>query len=72
VLTAPAVVLAAATTEVVTRVRALREPATQLTVWRIALLISLLVATAVAVLDASHDTERLFELAQYAYRTGQR
>jgi Zn-dependent protease with chaperone function len=69
-LTAPAVVLAAAATEVVARVHALRGPAPRLTLWRVAPLIALLVATAAAVLEAAHDTERIFELAQAAYRTG--
>lgn len=69
-LAAPAVVLAAAATEVLTRVQALRIPAPRLTLWRVALLIALLAATAAAVFEAAHDTERLFELAQYAYRTG--
>jgi len=68
-LAAPAVVLAAATTEVATRVRALRAPPPRLTIWRVALLIALLIATAAAVLEAAHDTERLFELAQRTYRT---
>jgi hypothetical protein len=36
--------------------------------WRVALLIALLVATAATVTEAAHDTERLFELAQAAYR----
>ena len=71
-LDTPAVVLAAAATDVVTRVRALRAPAPRLTLWRVALLLGLLAATAAAVVDATHDTERLFELAQYAYRTGHR
>ncbi|MEP6598325.1 MAG: M56 family metallopeptidase [Actinomycetota bacterium] len=68
----PAVVLAAAATDVVTRIRALRAPAPQLAMWRIALLLGLLGATGAAVLEAAHDTERLFELAQYAYRTQHR
>jgi Zn-dependent protease with chaperone function len=67
---APAVVLAAAATEVVTRVQALRAPAPRLTLWRVALLVALLVATAAAVLEAALATERIFELAQAAYRTG--
>jgi Zn-dependent protease with chaperone function len=70
-ITAPAVVLAAGTTEVAIRVRALRAPAPRLAVWRLALLLALLVATAAAVLEAAHDTERLFEFAQAAYRAGQ-
>jgi hypothetical protein len=67
-LAAPAVILAAAATEVLTRVEALRCPAARLTVWRVALLTALVVATTAAVLIAAHDTERLFELAQRAYR----
>jgi Zn-dependent protease with chaperone function len=69
-LATPAVVLAAAVIDVAARVVALRAPAPRLTLWRVALLVALLVATAAAVLEAAHDTERLFELAQYAYRTG--
>jgi Zn-dependent protease with chaperone function len=68
-LAPPATVLAAAATELATRVQALRAPAPRLTLWRVALLVSLLAATAAAVLEAAHDTERLFELAQAAYRT---
>ena len=71
-LAAPSVVLAAAATEIVTRVQALRAPAPRLTLWRVALLVALLVATAATVLEAARETERLFELAQYAYRTGHR
>jgi Zn-dependent protease with chaperone function len=72
VLAAPAVVLAAAATQVAARVQALRAPAPRLTMWRVGLLVALLVATAAALLEAAHDTERLVELAQYAYRTGHR
>lgn len=68
----PAVVLAAAATDVAIRVHALGSPAQRLTLWRIALLLGLLALTAVAVFEAAHDTERLFELAQLAYRTGHR
>ncbi len=64
-----AAVLAAAVTDVADRVGALRRPAPRLILWRVALLIGLLAATAAAVADAMHDTERLFELAQSAYRT---
>jgi len=71
-LAAPSVVLAAAATEIVTRVQALRAPAPRLTLWRVALLVALLLATAATVLEAARETERLFELAQYAYRTGHR
>jgi Zn-dependent protease with chaperone function len=67
-IASPAVVLAVAATDVEARVQALRAPAPRRTLWRAALLIALLVATAAAVLEAAHDTERLFELAQSAYR----
>jgi Zn-dependent protease with chaperone function len=70
-LATPPVVLAAAVTDVTHRVLALRAPAARLTLWRVALLVGLLTAITAAVLEAAHDTERLFELAQYAYRTGQ-
>ena len=69
-LSAPAVVLAAGATGVAARITALNAPAPRMTVWRVALLVGLLVATAAALLEAAHDTERLFELAQSAYRTG--
>ena len=68
----PSVVLAAAATEIVARVQALRAPAPRLTLWRVALLVALLLATAATVLEAARETERLFELAQYAYRTAHR
>lgn len=68
----PAVVLAAAVTDVAARIGSLRSPAPRLTLWRLALLIGLLTTTTAAVAVAMHDTERLFELAQSAYRTGQR
>lgn len=69
-LAAPSVVLAAAGTDVVARVQALRGPAPRLTLWRVGLLVALLVATAVAVLQAAGDTERIFEIAQSAYQAG--
>lgn len=68
-LAAPVVVLAAAVSAVTNRVDALRAPAPRVAVWRVALLIGLLVTTAAAVAEAMHDTERLFELAQVAYRS---
>jgi len=70
-LKAPAAALAAARTEVSDRITALRAPAPRLTLWRVALLVGLLAASAATVLEAAHDTERLFELAQVAYRAGQ-
>lgn len=63
-----AVVLAAAASDVAARIGALRAPAPRLALWRIALLLGLLAATAIAVAEAMHDTEQLFELAQSAYR----
>jgi Zn-dependent protease with chaperone function len=71
-LEAPSVVLAATATEVAARIEALRGPAPRLSVWRVALLVVLLAATTAAVLEAAHDTERIFELAQAAYRTAHR
>ncbi len=62
------VVLAAAVADVAARVDALRGPAPRLAVWRVAVLIGLLAAITAAVAEAMHDTERLFELAQSAYR----
>jgi len=69
---ASAAVLAAAATDIATRIGALRAPAVRPTWWRIALLIGLLAATAATLAEAMHDTERLFELAQATYRGGQR
>lgn len=69
-LATPGIVLAAATGEVTTRVRALLMPAPRPTPWRIAVLVALLIATAVAVFEAATDTKHLFELAEYAYSTG--
>lgn len=63
-----AVVLAAALGDVAERVGALRAPVPRLVIWRVAVLLGLLAATALAVAEAMHDTERLFELAQSAYR----
>jgi hypothetical protein len=68
----PAVVLAAGVTEVNDRITALRAPAPRLVAWQLLLPATVLAAIAVAVALALHDTERLFELAQHAYRAGQR
>lgn len=65
-----AVALAAASCAVADRISALRAPAPRLVLWRLALLLGLLGATAMAVAVAMHDTERLFELAQSGYRAG--
>lgn len=69
---APAGALGAAISDIVDRVGALHAPTPRLVLWRLALLIGLLAATAAAVAEAMHDTEQLFELAQSAYRAGQR
>jgi hypothetical protein len=71
-LALPTGALAATATQLTERVRALREPAPRLALWRVALITALLAATAAAVLEATHDTERLFELAQAAYRATHR
>jgi hypothetical protein len=67
----PTVVLAAATTDLAARVDALHNPPPRMTLWRVALLVGLLAATAATVLEAAHDTERLFDLAHAAYRVSQ-
>jgi Peptidase family M48 len=66
------VVLAAAATDVRSRIRALQAPVIRLSMWRVAVLLGLLVAAVAAVREAAHDTERLFELAQAAYRATRR
>lgn len=65
----PAVVLAAAASDIMTRVAALRAPAPHVTIWRIGLPSTLLMATVIPVAIAMRDTERLFELAHDAYRS---
>ncbi|MDX6211908.1 MAG: hypothetical protein QOF82_995 [Frankiales bacterium] len=67
----PAVVLAGVV-DVADRIVALAAPAPRLSVWRTALLVGLVGAATTAVAIAAHDTERLFELARAAYRTGLR
>jgi hypothetical protein len=42
-----------------------------MTLWRVALLVGLVAATAATVLEAAHDTERMLDLAQAAYRVAQ-
>jgi beta-lactamase regulating signal transducer with metallopeptidase domain len=69
---APVGVLAASATHLTIRVRALRDPAPRLTVWRVALIVALVAAIAATVFEAAHDTERLFELAQAAYSAAKR
>jgi Zn-dependent protease with chaperone function len=71
-LGAPAVVLAAAVTDVADRIGALRGPAPRLTWWWLSLPTGLLLATALAVAVALRDTAQLFELAERAYLAGQR
>jgi hypothetical protein len=68
----PVVALAAAATHVAARVAALRAPSPRHSLWRAGLLIALLLATTAALAEATHDTERLFERAIYAYQAGQR
>jgi Zn-dependent protease with chaperone function len=68
----PAGVLAATATQLTERVRAMWSPAPRLTLWRVALLTALLVAIAAAVVEAAHDTDRLFDLAGAAYRATHR
>jgi Zn-dependent protease with chaperone function len=68
IMRVPTIVLAASTTELAARVDALRNPPPRMTLWRVALLIGLLAATAATVVEAAHDTERMFDLAQAAYR----
>jgi len=72
VVLADGTVLAAADTEVAARIGALRQPSPTPSPWHLAVLFSLLAATAVATFVAAHDTEHLFELAQSAYLHGSR
>jgi len=65
----PPVVLAGVV-DVADRIDALHAPAPRLSLWRVALLVALLTVALLAVAEAAHDTERLFELAQFAYRAG--
>jgi hypothetical protein len=67
----PAAVLAGVV-DVAARVGALRAPAPRLSAWRLMLLACLLSGATLTVVIAAHDTERLFELARYAYRHGNR
>lgn len=64
----PDVVLGAAEGDVLFRILALRGPAPRLSLWRVALLIGLLAASAAAVLNAAQEADRLLDLAQAAYR----
>ena len=69
-LPASAALLAAAVTDLADRVGALRGPAPRMRWGRIAVLVGLLAAAAATLVEAAHDTERLFELAQDTYRPG--
>ncbi len=64
--------LAAAASDLAARVSALHAPAPRLQLWRVAVLAGLSATTALAAAIALRDVERLFELAQSAYLTGQR
>ena len=68
----PSVVLAAAAVAVVSRIEALSAPAERVSRWRLAALGAVMVGMLTAVAVGMHDTEALFELAQRAYRAGQR
>jgi Zn-dependent protease with chaperone function len=68
----PAVVLAAAGSDVAARVGALSAPAPRPVLWRIAILTALLAATAIAIANAMHVTEDVFELAHRAYLAAHR
>jgi hypothetical protein len=68
----PVAVLAAGRTAVRDRIQAMRAPAPRLAAWQLALPATLLLAAALAVALAMHETEHLYELAQLAYRSGQR
>ncbi len=70
IVVARGIVLAAAATDVATRIGALRRPSPALSPWHLAVLFSLLAATALATFVATHHTEHLFELAQSAYNHG--
>ena len=67
-----AAVLAVADTDVTARVHALHLPAPRLQLWPVALMAGLLGAVALTTLLAAHDTDRLFDFAQYAYHVSHR
>jgi Zn-dependent protease with chaperone function len=68
----PPGVLAAAATDVAVRIAALRSPAPRAPRWRVLALVAVVVAAVAAALEAAHDTEQIFELAQAAYRSAAR
>lgn len=65
-------VLAAAAVDVHSRIVALTTAPPRPVRWRIGVLIALIVATAIATLEAARDTEGLFEFAMHAYRLAHR
>jgi hypothetical protein len=69
---ASGVALAAAGADVTARVAALHAPVPRLVLWRVVVPGAVLTAAAIALAVAMRDTERLFELAQDAYRTARR
>ena len=71
-LPSSSVLLSAAVGDVAHRVTALLRPPPRLTLWRIASLSLLLAALIMAVAVAMQNTDRIFDLAQTAYRAGQR
>jgi hypothetical protein len=65
---APAVVLTATGSTVSARVAALDAPPPRLRVWPALMLVVVLTTAIVALADGMHYTERVFELAQAAWR----
>lgn len=61
-------VLAAAETDVVLRIAALRSPAPQFKWWRVALPLVMVAATAITTVDAARDTDHLFDHARQVYQ----
>jgi NO-binding membrane sensor protein with MHYT domain len=68
----PSVVLAAVAVGVVSRLEALSAPAERASRWRLTALGAVVAGMLVSVAVGMHDTEALFDLAQRAYRAGQR
>lgn len=69
---APGALLAAAAHEVADRIAALDEPAPRMRLGRAAILVCVLVAAVATVGYGMHRTETVFEVAQAAWRAGQR
>lgn len=61
--------LNAAVMDIAGRINALHAPRQRLSIWRCGALLALLVGTMLALGDAAHDIDRLFDLAQFAYRS---